>query len=63
MDFNALAGQAGALINEHGDKIEAGAEQAGEFVKDKFGHEEQVDMVVDKIQDLIPGGDAPPAEA
>jgi hypothetical protein len=36
---------------------------AGEFAKKKFGHEQQIDSVVDKIQDMIPdkpaAGDEP----
>ncbi|GAA3024954.1 antitoxin [Actinokineospora globicatena] len=54
IDFNQLKQQAESLVEQHGDKIEQGVEQAGEFVKGKFGHESQVDAVVDKIQDLIP---------
>jgi hypothetical protein len=66
VDFNALAGKAGELLNEHGDKVEAAAEKVGDVVKEKYGHGEQVDMAVDKLKDLIPGGegaDAPPASA
>ncbi|GLZ40713.1 antitoxin [Actinokineospora sp. NBRC 105648] len=54
IDFNELKNKAEGLIEQHGDKIEEGVEKAGEFVKGKFGHEAQVDTVVDKIQDLIP---------
>jgi hypothetical protein len=64
MDFNALAGMAGELLDEHGDKVEAAADKVGDVVKEKFGHGEQVDAAVDKIKDLIPGGEAaetPPA--
>jgi hypothetical protein len=66
VDFNALAGKAGELLNEHGDQVEAAAEKAGEMAKEKFGHDEQVDMAVDKLKDMIPGGegaDTPPAPA
>ena len=65
VDFNALAGKAGELLNEHGDQVEAAAEKIGEVVKEKYGHEEQVDMAVDKLKDLIPGGegDAAPGAA
>lgn len=58
VDFNALAGKAGELLNEHGDKVEMAAEKVGDVVKEKFGHAEQVDMAVDKIKDLIPDGPA-----
>ena len=65
VDFNELAGKAGELLNEHGDKVEMAAEKVGDVVKEKFGHEEQVDMAVDKLKDMIPGGEggeAPPAD-
>lgn len=54
IDFDALRNKAADLVEQHGDKIEAGVEKAGEFAKNKFGHAEQVDKVVDKIQDVIP---------
>ncbi|MGI8799141.1 MAG: antitoxin [Pseudonocardia sp.] len=54
MDFDALKNKASELLNEHGDKIDQGAEKAGEFVKGKFGHDEKVDQVVDKIQEATP---------
>ncbi|WP_181782116.1 Rv0909 family putative TA system antitoxin [Pseudonocardia pini] len=54
MDFDALKGQAEKLLDEHGDKIEDGAEKVGEIVKERFGHEEQVDAVVAKIKDFVP---------
>lgn len=59
MDIGNLAGKAGELINEHGDKIEDAVDKVGEFVKDKIGNAEQVDMVVDKVKDLIPDGPQP----
>ncbi|MDQ3404840.1 MAG: antitoxin [Actinomycetota bacterium] len=55
IDFNELKNKAAGLVEQHGDKIESGVEKAGGFVKGKVGHDEQVDAVVDKIQDLIPG--------
>ena len=54
IDFDALKNKAADLVEQHGDKIESGVEKAGEFAKSKFGHDEQVDKVVDKIQDLMP---------
>jgi hypothetical protein len=62
IDFNELRNKAEGLVEQHGDKIEEGVEKAGEFAKNKFGHDETVDKVVDKIQDMIPdkpGQDAP----
>ena len=54
IDFNELKNKAQDLVKEHGDKIEDGVEKVGEFAKKKFGHEDKVDSVVDKIQDMIP---------
>lgn len=54
IDFDDLKNKAQDLVKEHGDKIEDGVEKAGEFAKNKFGHDDQVDKVVDKIQSAIP---------
>ncbi|GAA4294542.1 antitoxin [Actinokineospora soli] len=63
IDFNELKQKAEGLVEQHGDKIEDGVEKAGEFVKGKFGHAEQVDQVVDKIQDMIPDKPQPGNQA
>lgn len=55
IDFENLKDKAEDLVEQHGDKIEDGVEKAGEFAKNKFGHGDTVDKVVDKIQDMIPG--------
>lgn len=55
INFDDLKNKAQDLAEQHGDKIEPGAEKAGEFAKDRFGHDEQVDSAVDKVQDAIPG--------
>ena len=54
IDFDDLKNKAQGLVEQHGDKIEAGVDKAGELAKQRFGHDEQVDEVVDKIQDAIP---------
>lgn len=54
INFDDLKNKAAGLVDKHGDKIEEGVEKAGEFAKKRFGHDEQVDKVVDKIQDAIP---------
>jgi hypothetical protein len=61
INFDELKNKAQDLVNQHGDKIEDGVEKAGEFAKQKFGHDQQVDTVVDKIQDFIP--DKPGADS
>ncbi len=59
IDFDDLKNKAQNLVEEHGEKIEQGVEKAGEFAKQRFGHEEQVDKVVGRIQDAIPDRPAP----
>ena len=54
INFDELKDKASDLVEKHGERIEEGVEKAGEFAKKKFGHEEQVDAVVDKIQNAIP---------
>lgn len=54
IDFNELKKKGEDLLEQHGDKIEQGVEKAGELAKNKFGHADKVDKVVDKIQDAIP---------
>ena len=54
INFDDLKNKAADLVEKHGDKIEDGVEKAGELAKKRFGHAEQVDKVVDKIQDAIP---------
>ncbi|MDN5861384.1 MAG: antitoxin, partial [Pseudonocardia sp.] len=58
MDLNNLAGKAGELLNEHGDKVEDAVDKVAEIAKEKFGHGEQIDMAVDKVKDMIPDGPA-----
>ncbi|GEL19136.1 Rv0909 family putative TA system antitoxin [Pseudonocardia asaccharolytica] len=58
MDLNSLKGKAEELLNEHGDKVEAAAEKVGDLVKDRYGHDEQVDQVVGKIKEMIPDPEA-----
>ena len=55
IDFDNLKNKAEDLLEQHGDKIEAGVAKAGDFAKGKVGHEQTVDKIVDKVQDLIPG--------
>lgn len=55
VEVGGLAGKAKGLAEQHADKVDEALDKAGEFVKDRFGHDERVDMVVDKVNDAIPG--------
>ena len=55
VEVGGLAGKAKDLAEQHADKVDEALDKAGEFVKDRFGHDERVDMVVDKVNDAIPG--------
>lgn len=54
INFDELKNKAEDLAEKHGDKLEDGAEKAGDFAKKKWGHDEQVDAAVDKIKGAIP---------
>jgi hypothetical protein len=49
MDFDDIKDK----LAEQKDKVEDGLEKAGDFIKDKFGHDEQVDQGVEKAKDVI----------
>ena len=57
MDFNDLANKAKDLAAEHPEQIEGAVDKLGDVAKEKLGHEEQIDMGVNKIKDVIPGGE------
>jgi archaellum component FlaC len=57
MDFNDLAGKAKDLAEEHPEQLEGAVEKLGETVKEKYGHDEQVDEGIAKIKGAIPGGE------
>ena len=65
MDFNEMAGKAQEFAKEHPEQVEGAGDKAGEFGKERFGHDEQIDQGVDKFKDWVPGGEGeaqPPAE-
>lgn len=58
MDFNDLAGKAKDLAEEHPEQLAGAVDKVGEAVKEKYGHDEQVDEGIAKIKGAIPGGEA-----
>ena len=54
INFEELKNKAQGFVEQHGEKIEQGVERAGEVAKQRFGHAEQVDKAVGKVQELIP---------
>lgn len=55
MDLGGLADKAKDLAEQNADKVDAALDKAGDMVSEKFGHDSQVDMVVEKVKDAIPG--------
>jgi len=53
-----LKNKAEEFAREHSDQIEQGLQKAGDFAKQRFGHEEQVDKAVHKAKEFL-GGDQP----
>lgn len=62
IDFDDLKKKAEDLVKEHGDQIESGVDKAADFAKGRFGHDETVDKVADKIKGLIPDEPKPSGE-
>jgi hypothetical protein len=59
MDLDGLKDKALNFAKDHSEQVEQGVEKAADFAEKKFGHEEQIDKVVDKVKDVIPGGEHP----
>ena len=57
MDLGNLGDKAKEFASEHGEQIEQGVDKAADLAKEKFGHDEQIDKVVGKIDDAIHSGD------
>ena len=53
MDFDALKEQAEKLAHEHPTQVNEGVEKAADLVKDKVGHDDQVDEAVKKIEGFL----------
>ncbi len=45
------------LLNQHDDKVDQALDKAGEAAKSRFGHDEQIDGLVDRAQDMTGTGD------
>jgi len=59
MDLDGLKDKALDFAKDHGEQGEQGVEKSADLAEKKFGHEEQIDKVVDKVKDVIPGGEHP----
>ncbi|PWK90901.1 antitoxin protein of toxin-antitoxin system [Lentzea atacamensis] len=56
MNFDEIKNKAMDLAEQHHEQVDKGVDAAADFVAGKFGHEEQVDSVAEKIKDILPGG-------
>jgi len=57
MNFDEIKNKALDLAEQHHEQVDKGVDAAAGFVASKFGHEEQVDSVAEKIKDILPGGE------
>jgi hypothetical protein len=57
MNFDEIKNKALDLAEQHHEQVDKGVDAAADFVAGKFGHEEQVDSVAEKIKDILPGGE------
>lgn len=56
VNFDEIKNKALDLAEEHHDKVDQGIDAAANFASQKFGHDEQIDSVAEKIKDMLPGG-------
>ena len=64
MDLDGLKDKAVDFAKDHSEQVEQGVEKVAHLAEGKFGHEDQIEKVVDKVKDVLPGGeqnDTPPA--
>ncbi|MFJ6670295.1 antitoxin [Actinosynnema sp. NPDC091369] len=57
MNFDEIRDKASELLEQHHEQVDAGIDQAAEFIAGRFGHEEQVKTVAEKAKDILPGGE------
>ncbi|WP_158852392.1 antitoxin [Saccharothrix deserti] len=57
MNFDEIKNKASELLEENHETVDAGIDQAAEFVAGRFGHEDQVKSVAEKAKDFLPGGE------
>ena len=56
MNFDEIKDKASELLADNHEVVDAGIDQAAEFVAGRFGHEEQVKSVAEQAKDFLPGG-------
>jgi hypothetical protein len=56
MNFDEIKNKALDLAEQNHEKVDQGIDAAAGFVAGKFGHDDQVDSVAEKIKDILPGG-------
>ncbi|MFD1149447.1 antitoxin [Saccharothrix hoggarensis] len=56
MNFDEIKNKASELLEQNHETVDAGIDQAAEFVAGRFGHEDQVKLVAEKAKDILPGG-------
>ncbi len=53
MNFDDIKNKAKEALGKHPDKAESGVDKAGEYAKDRYGHDQQVDSATDKAKGHI----------
>ncbi|SDO95371.1 MT0933-like antitoxin protein [Lentzea jiangxiensis] len=56
MNFDEIKTKAVDLAEQHHEQVDKGVDAAADFLAGRFGHEEQVDSVAQKLKDILPGG-------
>ncbi|MGH3979152.1 MAG: antitoxin [Pseudonocardiaceae bacterium] len=53
MNFEDIKNKAKDALGQHGDKVEGAVDKVGEFTKNRFGHDEQVDSATEKAKGFL----------
>lgn len=55
MNFQDIKNKAMEAMGKHPDKTEQGIDKAGEYAKDKYGHDQQIDSATEKAKGYAGG--------
>lgn len=53
MNFEDIKNKAKEALGKNPDKAESGVDKAGEYAKDRYGHDQQVDSATEKAKGYI----------
>jgi hypothetical protein len=58
IDFDDLRGKAEDFLEDHADQIDSGLDKGAKAAAKKYGHGSQLEQAADKLEEMLPGGEA-----